>query len=48
MANHNFTISSFHLIALEVCKDDHQCDATADRAIEQAINMGCQVRSNIR
>lgn len=43
--NHNLPLPSFHLIMLEVCKDD-RCKNATDRAVEQAINMGCQVRSN--
>ncbi len=41
-SNINLTLPNFHLIMLDVSKEyDH---TAADKAVEQAIELGCQVR----
>lgn len=44
-SNINLTFPNFHLIMLDVSKEYDQIGA--DKAVEQAINLGCQVRKYI-
>lgn len=45
-SNINLTFPNFHLIMLDVSKEYDK--SGTDKAVEQAINLGCQVRKYFR